>query len=147
MLELGTGTGLGTVWLLDGMDATSRLFTVDHNERVVAVAKRFLGDDPRVTFVTMDGIAFIDDMYEQARTFDFIFADMSPGKFQLLEKTLDLLNVGGLYVVDDLLPLPSWEAAHLPKVSQFISTLEHRQDLRITKLNWSTGILIAARTR
>src|SRR5438067_1197333 len=28
-LELGTGTGVGTAWLLDGMDATSCLESVD----------------------------------------------------------------------------------------------------------------------
>ena len=71
---------------------------------------------------------------------------MDEQPIQLLEETLDLLNVGGLYIVDDLLPLPSWGEAHLPRVSTFIRTLEHRQDLRVTKLNWSTGILIAAKT-
>ena len=29
LLELGTGTGLGTAWLLSGMDADSHLDTVD----------------------------------------------------------------------------------------------------------------------
>ena len=30
-LELGTGTGVATAWLLDGMDATSQLVSVDVN--------------------------------------------------------------------------------------------------------------------
>jgi predicted O-methyltransferase YrrM len=147
VLELGTGTGLATAWLLDGMDAESRLITVDQNEQVIAVARRFLGQDPRITFVTMDGVAFIQNAQRQGSSFDFIFADMLPGKFQLLEETLSLLSPGGLYVVDDLLPLPSWEEAHLPQVAHFISTLERRDDLHLTKLNWSTGILIAAKVR
>jgi predicted O-methyltransferase YrrM len=37
-LEIGTGTGHGTAWLLDGMDAASILDTVDTDESVVAVA-------------------------------------------------------------------------------------------------------------
>ena len=49
-LELGTGTGLGTAWLLSGMDADARLDTVDIDADVVAVAKRHLGADSRVTF-------------------------------------------------------------------------------------------------
>jgi predicted O-methyltransferase YrrM len=144
-LELGTGTGHGTAWILDGMDADSNLITVDIGEHAVSVAKRFLGSDLRVTFVAMDGITFIDSMREQGRTFDFIFADMQPGKFRHLEETLQLLAHGGIYIVDDLLPLPTWEETHALRVVQFIATLESRNVLRVTKLNWSTGLLIAAR--
>jgi predicted O-methyltransferase YrrM len=145
ILELGTGTGLATAWLLDGMDAHSSLLTVDRDERTTAIAKRFLGMDPRVTFVMMDGAAFIEKMQQEGTTFDFIFADMRPGKFELLEETLRLLRAGGIYIVDDLLALPSWEAEHAPRVVRLIETLEQKEDLRVTKLNWSTGILIAVK--
>jgi predicted O-methyltransferase YrrM len=146
ILELGTGTGLATAWLLDGMDAHSSLLTVDQNEQTTAIAKRFLGRDPRVTFVMMNGTTFIETMQKEGRTFDFIFADMPPGKFQLLDATLQLLRAGGIYVVDDLLPIPTWEPEHAPRVARLIATLEQKEDLYVTKLNWSTGILIAAKT-
>lgn len=54
-LELGTGTGVGTAWLLAGMDPDSRLVTVDIDPNVVQIARRHLGHDPRVTFQVMDG--------------------------------------------------------------------------------------------
>ena len=144
-LELGTGTGLSAAWLLDGMDAQSRLTTVDKNENHTAIARRFLGHDSRITFITMDGIAFIDSMKAQGKTFDFIFADMQPGKFEYLDETLELLAPGGLYIIDDLLMLSSWGETHVSKVYHLISTLEKREDLRITKLNWSVGMIIAAK--
>jgi predicted O-methyltransferase YrrM len=144
-LELGTGTGLSAAWLLDGMNAQSRLTTVDKNENHTAIARRFLGHDSRITFVTMDGIAFIDSMKAQGKTFDFIFADMQPGKFEYLDETLELLAPGGLYVIDDLLMLSSWGETHVSKVYHLISTLEKREDLRLTKLNWSVGMIIAAK--
>ena len=147
LLDLGTGTGFSSAWLLDGMDAQSRLITVDMNEEVTNIARRFLGHDPRITFTTMDGIAFIDSMLEQGTGFDLIFADMQPGKFRRLDETLRLLKPGGLYVVDDLLFLTSWEEAHVTRVYKLLATLEARDDLRITKLNWSTGLLIAAKVR
>ncbi len=50
LLELGTGTGAGACWLLDGMDAASRLHTVDVDEANVAVARQFLGNDKRITW-------------------------------------------------------------------------------------------------
>ena len=145
LLDLGTGTGFSSAWLLDGMDAQSGLITVDRNEKVAGIARRFLGHDPRITSTTMDGIAFIDSMLEQGTRFDLICADMQPGKFQRLEETLRLLKPGGLYVVDDLLLHTSWEEEHVTRVYKLLTTLEGRDDLRITKLNWSTGILIAAK--
>src|SRR5688500_15353522 len=54
-LELGTGTGLGTAWLLAGMDANSHLDSVDTDRSVVDVARRHLGSDPRLTLHVMDG--------------------------------------------------------------------------------------------
>src|SRR6266478_2956918 len=48
LLELGTGTGIGTAWLLDGMDAAARLETVDNDEVAVVVARTHLSHDPRV---------------------------------------------------------------------------------------------------
>ena len=58
-LELGTGTGLSAAWLLDGMDAQSSLTTVDKNENHTAIARRFLGHDSRIIFVSMNGTALL----------------------------------------------------------------------------------------
>src|SRR5467141_2218080 len=58
-LELGTGTGVGTAWLLAGMDERSRLDSVENDAKVVEVARRHLGHDPRVTFHLADGEAFL----------------------------------------------------------------------------------------
>ena len=59
-LELGTGTGIGTAWLLAGMDPDSRLVTVDIDPDVVQIAQRHLGHDPRVTSQVMNGAAFLE---------------------------------------------------------------------------------------
>ena len=45
LLEIGTGTGVGTCWLLDGMDTTAQLLTVDINPAVQAIARSHLGMD------------------------------------------------------------------------------------------------------
>jgi predicted O-methyltransferase YrrM len=146
LLELGTGTGFSSAWMLDGMDSQARLISVDINREVTAIPMRSLGHDPRITFITMDGAEFITSMRQQETTFDLIFADMTPGKFSHLDETLALLKPGGLYVIDDLLFLTAWEEAHVRRVYQLVKALEARQDLRITKLNWSTGLLIATKT-
>ena len=143
LLELGTGAGISTSWILDGMDRESSVFTVELDEAVQSIAKKHLSFDKRVRFFTMDGADFIKELGDQK--FDFIFADTWPGKFYMVDETLDLLKSGGVYIIDDLLPIPSWPEEHVKKVEDLISYLDNREDLVITKLNWSTGLIIATK--
>ncbi len=143
-LELGTGTGVGTAWLLAGMDAGSRLDSVESDSQVLVVAQRHLGHDQRVTFHLTDGATFLARAPQ--RQFDFIYADTWPGKFTELDLALSLLRIGGIYFVDDLLPQPSWPEGHAPKVPALIAELESRRGFVATKLAWATGLMIVVRT-
>ena len=142
-LELGTGTGLSTAWILAGMDPHSTLLSVDNDERAQSIARRHLDHDSRVTFQLADGAAFLATL--KGRSFDFIFADTWPGKYDHLDEALALLKPGGLYLIDDMLPQPNWPLGHDQKAASLITTLEQRQDLTITKLNWASGLIIAAK--
>jgi predicted O-methyltransferase YrrM len=144
LLELGTGTGHGTAWILAGMDAAARLQTVDTNPDVVAVARRHLGGDGRVTFSVMDGTEFIEQ--SSPDRFDFIYADAWPGKFSHLDRTLALLRMGGMYVIDDLLPQPNWPDGHAPKVQALIESLDGWSGFTTVRLAWASGMMIAVRT-
>src|SRR5688500_4606223 len=123
-LELGTGTGLCTAWILDGMDRQSTLTTVDNDAAVLTIAQRHLGNDLRVTFHLSEGSRFLETL--RGQTFDFIFADTWPGKYHQLDEALTLLKPGGLYVIDDMLPQANWPAGHDVKATTLISTLEQR---------------------
>jgi predicted O-methyltransferase YrrM len=142
-LELGTGTGISTAWILDGMDTTSTLVTVDSSASQVQIAMRHLGHDRRVTFHVDDGAAFLGKLRGSA--FDLIFADTWPGKFDHLEDALNLLQPGGLYVIDDLLPQPTWPQGHAPKVPNLIAELARNPRLVLCELAWSSGIIVAAK--
>jgi predicted O-methyltransferase YrrM len=142
ILELGTGTGLATAWILDGMDNTSQLISLEKDKELINVAKRALTSHV-VDFVLVDAYDWIRK-YSGPR-FDFIFADAIPGKYDLLNETLDLLNPGGLYVIDDMLPQSNWPEGHGQRVDDLIARLESRADLVSTRLQWSTGIIIAAK--
>jgi predicted O-methyltransferase YrrM len=142
-LELGSGSGLSTAWLLDGMDAASSLTTVDNDEVLLAILKRHLGTDPRLTVACADGDDFLRSL--QGQRFDFIFADTWAGKYRLLDEALALLNPGGLYVIDDMLPQPNWPEGHAEKVAHLVATLEQREDFRLTKLSWASGVMLAVR--
>ncbi len=143
LLELGTGTGLSTCWLLEGMDSKATLITVDNDPKVVEVAKRNLSKDTRVSFKVMDGSELLKEL--SGEKFDLIFADTWPGKYWDFEKAIELLDEGGIYVIDDMLPQNNWPQDHPPKVENLINELEQRKDLVITMLNWSTGIILVTR--
>ncbi len=142
-LELGTGTGLSTSWILDGMDSSSTLISLDHDPVYLSIAKKYLGGDKRLSLVNKDGGDWIAS--NKDLKFDYIFADTWHGKYLLLDETLSMLNDGALYIVDDMLPQSNWPADHEDKVSKLIEDLEDRSDLTITKQNWATGIIIAAK--
>ena len=143
LLELGTGTGHGTAWLLTGMDAGSTLDTVDTDAAVVAIARRHLGSDPRVTFHIRDGGEFLQEL--SPRRFDLIYADAWPGKFSHLDAALSLLGRGGIYAIDDLLPQPNWPDGHAPKVPALIDDLERRGGFATVRLSWASGLMLVVR--
>jgi predicted O-methyltransferase YrrM len=142
-LELGTGTGAATAWILDGMDATSSLVTVETASELMAVAKTHLGADPRVTFVHADAADFLQQA--EGQQFDLIFADTWGGKYDGLDSALRLLPHGGVYVIDDMNPQPNWPPGHEAKVAALLARLEADPHLRITKLSWASGIVIAVK--
>ena len=142
-LELGSGTGLSTAWILDGMDADSHLITVDNDEKLLAILRRHLGADTRLTVACADGDEFLHSL--RGQRFDYIFADTWSGKYRMLEEALELLDPSGLYIIDDMLPQENWPAGHAEKVAKLIDTLERRNDFHMTKLSWASGIVIATK--
>ncbi|MDD9378091.1 class I SAM-dependent methyltransferase [Streptomyces sp. ZAF1911] len=144
ILELGTGVGEGTAWLLSGMDGASRLTTVELDATVQAVAREELGADPRVTFVAGDGGTWLEDF--DGAPFDLVFADTWPGKFTHLDRALELVAPGGTYLIDDLLPQPGWPQDHTTSVEHLLIELDARKDFRCVRLAWASGLLMAVRT-
>jgi predicted O-methyltransferase YrrM len=144
ILELGTGTGLATSWIIDGMDEKAKLFTVENNELLLDIARKAL-QDTRVEFILADGYEWI--RHYSGEKFDLIFADAMPGKYDLFEETIGLVKDGGFYIIDDMLPQPNWPEGHQGKVGRFIEQLEGRKDIVLTKLSWSTGIIIVTKIK
>ena len=142
-LELGTGASLSLAWMVEGLDAESNLITVDNDPQLSEIAKYYFGKDPRIEVVCTDGSEWIKQ-YRGAK-FDLIFADAWPGKYSEIEETLELVGPGGLYVIDDMTTQPNWPAGHQQHVDQLVDYIEHRKDFNLTKLNWSTGVIIAVK--
>ena len=142
-LELGTGTGLSTSWILDGMDNNSTIISFDNDEILLQIAQTFLGKDKRLNLVHSDGEEWIKSNLGQK--FDYIFADTWHGKYLMLNEVLEMINKGGFYIVDDMLPQPNWPEGHQEKAINFVRSLESRSDFVVTKQHWATGIIIAVK--
>ncbi|MGQ7857600.1 O-methyltransferase [Pedobacter sp. WC2501] len=142
-LELGTGTGLSTSWILDGLDEHSTLTSIDNDAKFLAIAKDFLSGDERLTLVETDGAEWIEK--NKDKKFDYIFADTWHGKYLLLDEAISMLNKGGLYIIDDMLPQQNWPEGHQEKAIKLIKDLESRDDLLLTKQVWATGIVIGVK--
>lgn len=143
-LELGTGIGLSLSWMVDGMDNESVLITLDNDQELINIAKEYFGDDSRIQILCQDGSNWIKTY--TGKKFDLIFADAWPGKYSEIDEVLSLVKVGGFYVIDDMTAQPNWPEGHQDNVNRLVSYLEKRKDFNLTKMNWSTGLIVAVKT-
>ena len=74
--------------------------------------------------------------------FSFVFADTWPGKYLLLDEVLEMVEKGGIYIIDDMLPQANWPTGHGEKAAELIADLDSRDDIILTKMGWATGIVI-----
>jgi len=123
MIEIGTGTGVGTCWLLDGMDEAAKLTTVDIDPKVRAIARAHRGGDPRLTILSEDGAALI--RREPPASIDLILAAGGAGKSTLLEEALALLRPGDPYICETSSP---------PGAT-----------FSVSRIDWSSGVVVMVR--
>lgn len=142
ILELGTGTGLGACWLLDGMDEDSRLDSVELEASYQIIARDILSCDNRISFYCEDGLSFLGRTKDCV--YDFIYADTWPGKYVGFDQSLRVLRPGGMIILDDMLPQPNWPDGHQPKVERLINEIDalSNDSFSVVKLCWHTGHII-----
>lgn len=143
LLELGTGIGLSLSWMIAGMDNYSKLTTIDNDPSLINLANQYFGKDPRIQILCADGSKWIKNY--SGEPFDLIFADAWPGKYSEIDEVLNLVKTGGLYVIDDMMPQPNWPDGHQKKVNKLVNFLEGRDDFNLTIMDWSTGVIVAAK--
>jgi predicted O-methyltransferase YrrM len=96
--EIGTGSGVGSAWILSALDPNVAFFTVELDGQRAAAATGLLADDPAATVLRGD---WRDVLAEEA-PFDLLFADGGRAKYH--EELVGLLAPGGMLVLDDLTP-------------------------------------------
>lgn len=142
ILEIGTGVGTGTAWIVHGLADRKdvEIVTVEEDTATAAVASQAVWP-AYVRFLVADVLAIFDGLDR----FDLIFADAQGGKWFSLDRTIAALVPGGNLVVDDMEPvaytLPGQEA----KTKEVRQTLLDHRDLICAELHSSSGIILATR--
>jgi predicted O-methyltransferase YrrM len=142
ILELGTGAGVGTAWLVSGLlprtDVT--VTTVEHDPQTAQLAAQ--GSWPGFTDLRR-GDAL--DVLREGGGFDLIFADAPGGKHEGLDLTIAALNPRGLLVVDDMTPVPQWPAELRGRQAEVRRALLASPLLTSVELTCGSGVIVCAR--
>lgn len=98
ILEIGTGFGVGSSWILSAIVPTVRLVSVDHSKEKIDLVSKTIRHN-QVEFVFGDWKEVIPK-----GPFQFIFADAAAAKTIEGELLIETLNVGGMLLMDDFTP-------------------------------------------
>lgn len=103
MAEFGTGCGVGTAWLRSGAPAGTRLLTAELDPTLARAASEIFTDDPSVEVLAADW----QSLTEHA-PFSLLFMDAGDQADIAVDAVIDLVEPGGIVVLDDLTPCESW---------------------------------------
>jgi predicted O-methyltransferase YrrM len=139
--ECGTGCGVGAAWLRSGAPKTTRVLTAELDPGLAhGVMQMFAGDDIDVMHADWSSLT-------EHGPFSLIFLDATSAKGWPREEIVDLIEEGGMIVLDDFTPCPTWP----PLVRGRVDTqrLDWLSDERFTSVDVmvaeDTSVLIAVK--
>jgi predicted O-methyltransferase YrrM len=144
ILELGSGVGVGTAWIVHGLGDRSdvEVVTIEVDAQIAAV----FGRQPwpaHVRLVIGDAVEMLSSLGQ----FDLVFADAQGGKWSRLDLTVEAIREGGYLLVDDMTPTDSWEGEQVRKQSQVRDALCGSPALVTCEMDWATGVILCVRRR
>ncbi len=142
ILELGTGTGVGTAWIATGLGGRTdvSVVTVESDPTRACAARALLWPD-FVKLIEGDAVDFLST----GGQFDLIFADAQGGKWQRLDLTVAALVENGLLIVDDMdlaLCLDAEDRRNTRSVRRALLADPH---LQVVDVDWATGVMLCAK--
>ena len=106
-LEIGTFTGFSTATMALALPNDGRITTLDHDEKIVHVAKGFFKKGNlanKIETVTLPALETLKKFSQEGRKFDLIFIDADKGNYKnYYELCLNLINEKALIVFDNVL--------------------------------------------
>ena len=142
ILELGTGAGVGLMWICDGLGPRTdvRVHSVESDPQIALLADDL--DLPEYARVTV-GDAL--DVLTSGEQWSLIFADAQGGKWDGLSHTIAALEPGGTLLVDDMTPASFVDDHHRNKTLEVRERLLSDDRLVTVEMAWSTGLIMSVR--
>jgi predicted O-methyltransferase YrrM len=103
MAEFGTGCGVGTAWLRSGVRDDTRIISAEVDPDLAGAAAEIFADDDRVEVVAADSSTLSD-----RGPFSLLFLDSREPDASGPDTVVDLVEPGGMVVLDDFVPCASW---------------------------------------
>lgn len=103
LAEFGTGTGVGTAWLRSGVRGDVRIITAELDADLAGAAAEIFVDDDQVEVVAADWSTLTDK-----GPFSLLFLDAHDSGESGADAVADLVEPGGIVVLDDFTPCESW---------------------------------------
>jgi predicted O-methyltransferase YrrM len=102
ILEVGTGLGVGSAWILSNISSSVKFISVDNCEEKVALTSEAI-EHEQAEFIYGDWKEVIKE-----GPFQFIFADAAAVKLAEASELYDILDIGGTLLMDDFTPEEHW---------------------------------------
>ena len=104
MAEFGTGCGVGTAWLRSGVrNDKATILTAELDPRLAKAATEIFVDDPQVQVLAADWSTLLD-----RGPYSLLFLDSGEPTEVGVDAVADLVEDGGIVVLDDFTPCESW---------------------------------------
>ncbi len=103
LAEFGTGTGVGTAWLRSGVRGDAHILTAELDPKLAGAAAEIFVDDPQVEVRAADWSTLMD-----AGPFSLLYLDSGDPKSVRVDAVADLVEEGGIVVLDDFTPCEMW---------------------------------------
>jgi predicted O-methyltransferase YrrM len=103
LAEFGTGCGVGTAWLRSGVGRGAQIISAELDPRLATAAAAVFADDPYVEVVAADWAILLD-----RAPFSLLFLDSSETETFRVDQVADLVEEGGIVVIDDFPPCTTW---------------------------------------
>lgn len=103
MAEFGTGCGVGTAWLRSGARKGSVILTAELDEKLAGAAQEIFAEDPQVEVLAADWSTL-----RNKGPYSLLFLDASSPEDASVDSVADLVEPGGIVVLDDFQPCEMW---------------------------------------
>jgi predicted O-methyltransferase YrrM len=103
LAEFGTGCGVGTAWLRSGIRNGAHILTAELDGRLAGAAAEIFEDDHQVEVLAADWSTLTDK-----GPFSLLFLDSGDPESVRVDAIADLVEPGGIVVLDDFSPCESW---------------------------------------